>query len=116
MTGVRLLAEAGKGFFSLCHGVQTGSGAYQASYPMCKTVISAWVKRPGREADHSPPSSVEVKNAWSYTSTPSICLHDVVFSYAQGQLYLCLTTTAVIWACPKMLRPNGHYGHLQMLR
>jgi hypothetical protein len=23
-----------------------------------------------READHSPPSSAEVKNAWSYTSTP----------------------------------------------
>jgi len=32
------------------------------------------VKRSGREADHSPPSSaeVEVKNAWSYTSTPPI--------------------------------------------
>jgi hypothetical protein len=28
------------------------------------------VKRPGREADHSPPSSAEVRNAWSYTSTP----------------------------------------------
>jgi hypothetical protein len=30
----------------------------------------AEVKRPGREADHSPPSSAEAKNAWSYTSTP----------------------------------------------
>jgi hypothetical protein len=38
------------------------------------------VKRPGREADHSPPSSAEVKNAWSYTSTPTICLHGVVLS------------------------------------
>jgi hypothetical protein len=28
------------------------------------------VKRPGRKADHSPPSSAEVKNALSYTSTP----------------------------------------------
>jgi hypothetical protein len=28
------------------------------------------VKRPGREADHSPPPSAEVKNAWSYISTP----------------------------------------------
>jgi len=28
------------------------------------------VKGPGREADHSAPSSAEVKNAWSYTSTP----------------------------------------------
>jgi len=28
------------------------------------------LKRPRIEADHSPPSSVEVKNVWSYTSTP----------------------------------------------
>jgi hypothetical protein len=28
------------------------------------------IKRPGREADHSPPSGADVKNAWSYTSTP----------------------------------------------
>jgi hypothetical protein len=28
------------------------------------------VKRPGRESDHSPPSSTEVKNTWKYTSTP----------------------------------------------
>jgi hypothetical protein len=28
------------------------------------------VKRPGREADHSPPTSAESKNAWMYTSIP----------------------------------------------
>jgi hypothetical protein len=33
-------------------------------------VLSLAVKRPGREADHSPPPSAEVKNVWSYTSTP----------------------------------------------
>jgi hypothetical protein len=32
--------------------------------------LSLGVKRPGSEADYSPPSSAEVKNAWSYTSTP----------------------------------------------
>jgi hypothetical protein len=37
-------------------------------------------KLPGCEADHSPPSSAEVKNAWSYTSTPPVLLHDVVLS------------------------------------
>jgi len=31
--------------------------------------LSLWVKRTDHEADHSPPSSAEVKNAWSYTST-----------------------------------------------
>jgi len=30
---------------------------------------------PGREADHSPPSSAEVKNERSYTSTVPIRLH-----------------------------------------
>jgi hypothetical protein len=28
------------------------------------------VKRSGREADHSPPSGAEIKNAWRYTTTP----------------------------------------------
>jgi len=41
---------------------------------------SPGAKRPGREVDHSPPSSAEVKNAWSYTSTPSR-LHDVVLKH-----------------------------------
>jgi hypothetical protein len=35
---------------------------------------------PGSEADHSPPSSAEVKNAWIYTSIPPIRLHGVVLS------------------------------------
>jgi hypothetical protein len=41
---------------SLLHVVQTGSGAYTASYP-----IYIGVKRPRREADHSPSTSAEVK-------------------------------------------------------
>jgi hypothetical protein len=28
------------------------------------------VKQQGREADHSPPVSAEVKKIWTYTSTP----------------------------------------------
>jgi hypothetical protein len=31
---------------------------------------SPGVERPGREADHSPPASAEVKKMWIYTSTP----------------------------------------------
>jgi hypothetical protein len=52
---------AGTGNFSLHHCIQTSFGAHPASYPR--------VKRSGREADHSPPFSSEVKNEWSYTST-----------------------------------------------
>jgi hypothetical protein len=46
---------------------------------------SLGVKRPGREADHSPPSSAEVKNAWSCTSIPPIHLHGVVLSLEKEQ-------------------------------
>jgi hypothetical protein len=42
--------------------------------------LSLGVKRPVREADHSPPSSAEVNNEWNYTSTPPIGLHGVVLS------------------------------------
>jgi hypothetical protein len=42
--------------------------------------LSLGVKRPECEADHSPPSSAEVKNVRSYTSTPPISLHGVVLS------------------------------------
>jgi hypothetical protein len=47
-------------------------------------VLSLEVKRPRREADHSPPSSTRVKNAWRYTSTPPIRIHGVVLSYSAG--------------------------------
>jgi hypothetical protein len=62
----------GAGNFSLHHRVQNGSGAHPASYPMVKVLrtLSLRVKRLGCEAGHSPPSSAEVKNAWSCTSTP----------------------------------------------
>jgi hypothetical protein len=40
--------------------------------------LSLRVKWLGCEADHSPPSSAEVNNVWSYTSTPPIRLHGVV--------------------------------------
>jgi hypothetical protein len=56
--------------FSLIHVIQTGSGAHPASYPMGTGALPPGVKRPKREADHSPPNSVEVKKTWVYTSTP----------------------------------------------
>ena len=35
------------------------------------------VKLPGCEDDHLPPSGADVKNEWSFTSAPPICLHGV---------------------------------------
>jgi hypothetical protein len=56
--------------FLFRHRVQPGSGAHPASYPAATEGSFPGVKRLGREANHSPPSSTEIKNAWSYTSIP----------------------------------------------
>jgi hypothetical protein len=55
------IPDRGRGFSSsLC--VQTGSGAHPASYLMGTGGPFPWGEaRPGRDADHSPPSSAEVK-------------------------------------------------------
>jgi hypothetical protein len=47
--------------FFLLHNVQISSEAHPASYPGVLGPLSPWVKRPVREAVHSP-SSAEVKN------------------------------------------------------
>jgi hypothetical protein len=57
--------------------VQTGSGAHPA-YQLGTGCSYPGLRRPGRETDHSPPSSAEVKNALSCTFTPPIHLHRVV--------------------------------------
>jgi hypothetical protein len=59
---------------------RTALGPTQPPIQWVPGAISLEVKRPGREADRSPPSSAKVKNAWSYTSTPPIRLHGVVLS------------------------------------
>jgi hypothetical protein len=46
--------------FSSSPCVQTGSGTHPASYPM--GTGTGGKARSGRDADHSPPSSAEVKN------------------------------------------------------
>jgi hypothetical protein len=59
---------------SLRHRVQPGSGAHPSA------VLSPGIKQPRREADHSPPSSAEFKNAWSYNSVSPVRPHGVVLS------------------------------------
>jgi len=47
----------------------------QSPIPWTPGTLFWTVQQPLHEANHSPPSSVEVKNKWDYTSTPLICLH-----------------------------------------
>jgi hypothetical protein len=84
-TGVRF--PVGAGIYSVRHCIQTGRVAHPASYQMGNGGSFFEIKPSERDADHSFPSSAEVKNAWRYTST-SLRLHDVVLNTAHGRLYL----------------------------
>jgi hypothetical protein len=68
---VGVQVPVGSKIFSLLHLVQTGFEVHPASYPMGTGGTFPGIKRPGREADHSPPASAEVKKMWIYTSTPT---------------------------------------------
>jgi hypothetical protein len=79
ISGVRVLVRAGIFFFF----TTASRPALEPTRPPIQwtpEALSLGVKRPVREAEHSPPSSAEVKVAWSYTSTPPICLHGEVLS------------------------------------
>jgi hypothetical protein len=59
----------------LRHRVRTGSRDHPTSYRMGNGSFSPGVRRPGREFDHTPPSSADLKNVWSCSFIPSIRLH-----------------------------------------
>jgi hypothetical protein len=65
----RSLSPGGGQEFLLLHVVQTGPGVHPTSYPMGTGGSFLGVKRPGREADHSLPTSAEVMKMRIYTST-----------------------------------------------
>jgi hypothetical protein len=78
--GSRVRFPARAGNFSLHHRVQNGSGAHPASCPMGNRGSFPGVKHPGREADHMPPSSAEVKECVELYLHSPVCLHCVVLS------------------------------------
>jgi hypothetical protein len=59
--GSRVRFPAGAGNFSLHYRVQNSSGAHPASYPIGTKGSFPAGEAAGREADHSPPPSTEVK-------------------------------------------------------
>jgi hypothetical protein len=81
---------------------RTALGPTQPPIRWVLGALSLGVKRKWREANHSLPSSAEVKNAWSYTSTPQYvfmawCLvkHRDNFTF---NLYLYITVTLSVVA------------------
>jgi hypothetical protein len=83
--GVMVLFLAGVKDFSLSHSVHTSTGGYPASYPM-----GSGYYLPCGKAGYSSPSSVEVKNVYSYFS-PSLYVIMSWCSIQQRQIYLYCT-------------------------
>ena len=74
-SGIPILAAVRD--FSLHQNVQTGAeGPSKLLYSWCWGTFQV-VKRSGREVDRPSPASAELKNEWSYASTPPIRLHVV---------------------------------------
>jgi hypothetical protein len=60
----------GLGTFLFTTASRTALEPTQPPIQWVSDALSLEVKRPGREADHTPSSSAEVKNVCSYISTP----------------------------------------------
>jgi hypothetical protein len=92
MTAVHFPAGAMMGFFLFTTTSKPALGSTQPPIQSVPWALTPEVKWQGHEANCSPPSSAEVRNVWSYTSTPQyifmawclikqeICLHCVVLS------------------------------------
>jgi hypothetical protein len=70
----------GRGIFLFTTAFRMALGPTQPPIQWVPGALSLGVKWLGREPEHSPSSSVEVKNSWSYTSTSPIRFHGVVLS------------------------------------
>jgi hypothetical protein len=68
------------GIFLFTTASRTALGPSQPPIQWVKGALSLWVKRPGREADHSPPSSAEVKECVELYLHSPLRLHGVMLS------------------------------------
>jgi hypothetical protein len=65
-------------------GFQTGSGVHPvhpATSPMATGALSLRVKRQGREADHLPPSSAEVRNGGTIPPFRHVLVLNYIIKY-----------------------------------
>jgi hypothetical protein len=73
--GVRVLVGSSHTLWS-----RPALGPTQSPIQCVPGVLSPGVNRQEREADHLPPTTVEVRKTWIYTPTVSIRLHCMVLN------------------------------------
>jgi hypothetical protein len=69
--GVGVRVPVGSRIFSFPNRPDRLWGPHNLLFNGYRGLFRRGVKRPGREADDSPPASAEVKKTWIYTSTPT---------------------------------------------
>jgi len=74
------------------------------------------VKRPGREADHSTPSSTEVKDEWSYISTPQYVFMVWCLIKLRDNFTFYLTGYYLSFALAFCMAALGTWGRMQWSR
>ena len=96
-------------------GIRILAGSREFSLPpslkSTETGILVMEKAVGREADHSHPYRLEVKNVWSHTSTPPTRIHGVDrddFSFFAKFVMICLMMLLQLLR----IRNIEWYGHL----
>jgi hypothetical protein len=67
----------GKRLFASPNRPNRLSGPPSLLFSGCRGFFPGGLKRPGREVDHSPPSSPKIKNEWRCTAAVSVRLHGV---------------------------------------
>jgi len=75
--------------FALLQNIQTVPVAHLSSYTMGTGLLSRGVKPPDHDVYHSPPSSDEITNEWSCTSTPLACLFFLTIFIVQRLFTIC---------------------------
>jgi hypothetical protein len=86
-----IIISTGMGIFLFTTASRMALGPTQPPIQLVSGALSLGVKRPGCEADHSHPSSAEVRNAWSYTSNPPIRLHARCLIRHRGSFIISIT-------------------------
>jgi hypothetical protein len=102
--GVQILAQARE--LSLLQNIQTGSGTNSASYFKGTRSFFPGAKWPGNEADQSPPSSAKIKNVWSYTTTPPMCVHGI---FRDNFSFLLIISSLFDFYVHKLNTPYMHF-------
>jgi hypothetical protein len=77
-------SQWGLGFCLLATMSRPVLGPTQPPIHLVLRALTLGVKQPGCEADCLPPSSIKVKNALSYISTPAVCLNGVRLILSMG--------------------------------